>query len=299
MEKTSRLISVRWIWAGLPIKGTYQVETDLAGRVVLITGASGGLGAEMARAFAGEGARVILHYHSQKAAADALAAELVQADFCTLGADLTSEQQVSRLWREAEYRLGPVEIVVANAGIWVAEDVPIHEMSLQQWNRTVTTDLTGVFLCVREFFRGIRRHQLRDPAAVLIGSTAAAFGEAGHGDYAAAKGGLVYGFLLTLKNEIARLAPRGRANAVCPGWILTPMTERFAADPDIIRRALQTMPLRKVGQPADVASAVVFLASSRLAGHITGQMLMVSGGMEGRVLYEPDEIDPRDSASRS
>ena len=269
------------------------MHTGLTNKVVLITGASGGLGAEMVRIFADEGARVILHYHSQKAVADALAAQLAPADCCTLGADLTDEQQVSRLWQEAEDRLGPVEIVVANAGIWVPEDVPIHEMSLHQWNGTVATDLTSVFLCMREFFRGIRRHELRDPSAVLIGSTAAAFGEAGHADYAAAKGGLVYGFLLTLKNEIARLAPGGRANAVCPGWTLTPMTEQFAADPDIIRRALRTMPLRKVGQPSDVASAVVFLASSRLAGHITGQMLMVSGGMEGRVLYDPDEIGPR------
>jgi len=270
-----------------------HMDTDLTDKVVLITGASGGLGAEMARAFAREQARVVLHYHARQDAAQALADKLAPADCVALGADLTSESDVASLWKEAEARLGPIEIVVANAGIWVPDDVPIHRMTLDQWNQTVSADLTSVFLCMREFFRGIERHQIMDPAAVLIGSTAAVFGEAGHVDYAAAKAGLVYGFLLSLKNEIARLAPRGRVNAVCPGWTLTPMTEKFAADPDIIRRALQTIPLRKVGQPHDVASAVLFLASSQLAGHISGQMLLVSGGMEGRVLNELDEIDPQ------
>jgi 3-oxoacyl-[acyl-carrier protein] reductase len=273
------------------------MDTGLADRVVLVTGASGGLGAEMARAFAREGARVVLHYHSRRQAAQELADQLKPGDCIVVGADLTNEDEVARLWHEVEEQLGPIEIVVANAGIWVPDDIPIHRMTLEQWNRTVANDLTAAFLCMREFFRGIKRHALRDPAAVLIGSTAAVFGEAGHVDYAAAKGGLVYGFLLSLKNEIARLAPRGRVNAICPGWTRTPMTEEFTADPDIVCRALQTIPLRKVGQPPDVASAVLFLASGRLAGHITGQMLMVSGGMEGRVLYDPNEIDPRQACA--
>ena len=100
----------------------------------------------------------------------------------------------------------------------------------------------------------------------------------------------MHGFLLSLKNEIARLAPCGRVNAVCPGWTVTPMTKEFTNQPEIVRRALQTMPLRKIGQPSDVASAVLFFSSTPLAGHISGQALMTSGGMEGRVLYAPDEI---------
>jgi len=102
---------------------------------------------------------------------------------------------------------------------------------------------------------------------------------------------MVYGLMLSLKNEIARLTPRGRVNAVCPGWTITPMTERFMDEPQVVQRALQTIPLRKVGRPPDVASAVLFLASAQLAGHLTGQMLLTSGGMEGRVLYEPTEIN--------
>lgn len=268
------------------------MDARLKGKVVLITGASGGLGAEMTRAFAAEGARVVIHYHRGRENAESLRSELAAGEHLLAQADLTDEQAVSSMWQEVEQRLGPIEIVIANAGIWVPEAVPLHEMTLDQWNRTLAIDLTAVFLCLREFFRGIVRHQLNDPAAVLIGSTAAVFGEAGHADYAAAKAGLVQGFMLSLKNEIARLAPRGRINAVCPGWTITPMTERFLDQPDEVRRALQTMPLKKIGRAADVATAAVFLSSSRLAGHLTGQTLVTAGGMEGRLLYTPDQIDP-------
>jgi 3-oxoacyl-[acyl-carrier protein] reductase len=276
----------------LDIERFFPMDSGLAGKVVLITGASGGLGAEIARAFAGEAARLIIHYHRHQREAERLSEQIRSADYALLGADLTREDDVARLWAEAERRLGPIDIVVANAGVWEAEFVPLQQMKLEQWNRTVTTDLTAAFLCMREFFRGIERHRLLDPSAVLVGSTAAVFGEAGHADYAAAKGGLVHGFLLSLKNEIARLAPRGRVNAVCPGWTVTPMTEQFMDDTEAIRRAVQTIPLRKIGRPNDVASATLFLASPRLSGHISGQTLMVSGGMEGRVLYNPQEIDP-------
>ena len=128
---------------------------------------------------------------------------------------------------------------------------------------------------------------------MLIGSTAGLIGEAGHADYAAAKAGVIYGLARSLKNEICRVAPRGRVNVVCPGWTFTPMTKRFATDPAKVQRVLQTIPLRKVGRAHDVAMAVVYLASSHLSGHVTGQVLTVSGGMEGRVLYNPDEIDPK------
>ena len=127
---------------------------------------------------------------------------------------------------------------------------------------------------------------------MLIGSTAGIFGEAGHADYAAAKAGLIYGLARSLKNEICRLAPRGRVNVVCPGWMLTPLTQQQSLNPEMLRRVSQTIPLRKIGRTHDVAMAVVYLASSHLAGHVSGQILTVSGGMEGRVLYRPEEIDP-------
>jgi 3-oxoacyl-[acyl-carrier protein] reductase len=259
--------------------------------VVLVTGASGGIGGDVVRAFVGEGARVVAHFSEHGERASALAHEL--GALCVpFGADLTLEAEVERLFAEIEAGLGPVEVLVANAGHWPAEDVPVRDMTLKQWENTLAVNLTSVFLCMREFFRGIARHRLTDPAAVLVGSTAGVFGEAGHADYAAAKAGLIYGLTRSLKNEICRLAPRGRVNVVCPGWTFTPPTQRLASDPGQVRRVLQTVPLRKIGRAHDVAMAVVYLASSHLSGHVSGQVLTVSGGMEGRVLYAPDEIDP-------
>jgi 3-oxoacyl-[acyl-carrier protein] reductase len=267
------------------------MDSDLAKRVVLVTGASGGIGGEVVRAFVREGARVAAHYSRNAERARNLARELGPA-CVALGADLTREAEVERLFAEVEQGLGPVDVLVANAGYWPPEDVPLADMTLEQWNNTLSVDLTSVFLCLREFFRGIRKHQLAEPAAILVGSTAGIFGEAGHADYAAAKAGLTYGLGRSLKNEICRLAPRGRVNVVCPGWVYTPMTQGFAADPAKVRRVLQTIPLRKVGRAHDVAMTILYLASPRLSGHVTGQVLTVSGGMEGRVLYEPDEVDP-------
>jgi 3-oxoacyl-[acyl-carrier protein] reductase len=267
------------------------MDTDLHGRIVLVTGTSGGIGGEIARAFLAEGARVVAHYgrhrdRAEQAVRDHPGAALV------LGADLTREDEVAALFAEAERRLGPVDTLVANAGRWPVEHVPLHEMTLERWNDTLAVDLTAVFLCLRAFLRGVARHRLSDPSAVLIGSTAGLFGEAGHADYAAAKSALTYGLALSLKNELARLAPRGRVNVVCPGWTRTAMTDRFTADRGRVARVLQTIPLRKIARPADVAAAVVYLASPRLAGHVSGQILTVAGGMEGRVLYAPDEVDP-------
>ena len=109
---------------------------------------------------------------------------------------------------------------------------------------------------------------------------------------AAAKAALTYGLTRTLKNEIVRIVPAGRVNTVCPGWTLTEMARPGLDDPETVTRVLQTRALRRVGRPQDIASAVVFLASDRLAGHMTGQILTVAGGMEGRLLHRPEEIDP-------
>jgi 3-oxoacyl-[acyl-carrier protein] reductase len=267
------------------------VDARLTNRVVLVTGGSGGIGVVVVRAFVAEGARVVAHYGRNAGPAQELARALGAA--CVpLGADLTREAEVERLFAQAEAAMGPVEVLVANAGVWPPDDVPVVDMTLGQWESTLAVNLTSVFLCAREFLRGVRKHKVEDPCAVLVGSTAGVFGEAGHADYAASKTGLT-GLALSLKNEICRLAPRGRVNVVAPGWTLTPMTRGFASDPLAVQRSLQTMPLRKIARPEDVAAAVIYLASSHLAGHVSGQVLAVAGGMEGRVLYEPAEIDVR------
>lgn len=272
------------------------MNSDLSGKVVLVTGASGGLGSAMARAFAAEGARLVLHYHSRRAAAERLATELGADESLVTGADLREEAQVRTLFAEAGRRFGRVDTLVANAGVWCERDVAIADMSLAQWQETLAGDLTSVFLCCREFLRLARIQQQGN--IVLIGSTAGVFGEPGHGDYAAAKSALAYGLTRTLKNEIARLAPHtaaycgGRVNCVCPGWTVSPLTEQHLQDPAVVRRVTATMALPQLARADDIANAVVFLASDKLARHITGQTLVVAGGMEGRWLWRPEEVDP-------
>jgi 3-oxoacyl-[acyl-carrier protein] reductase len=203
---------------------------------------------------------------------------------------------VQRLFRATLKEFGRVDTLVANAGAWEMRDVPLQEMSLRQWRATFDGVLTSAFLSVREFCRIAARQKRGN--AVLIGSTAAVFGEAGHADYAAAKAAMAFGLTRSLKNELARIAPHtrdycgGRLNCVCPGWTVVPRTAGKLADGAVIRKVTATMALPKLAHPEDIANAVVFLASDALAGHLTGQTLVLAGGMEGRQLWRPEEIDP-------
>jgi 3-oxoacyl-[acyl-carrier protein] reductase len=234
------------------------------------------------RAFTAEGASVLIHYHRGEERARTLAAELGGAS--VVHADLTSETDVERLFGEARAALGRIDVCVAVAGRWPSEDVPVWELPLERWEETLRQNLTSTFLVARAFLREIER--TGHGSLVLVGSTAGVFGEAGHADYAAAKSGVTGGLLLSLKNEIARISPRGRVNAVAPGWTETPMT-RGHVDAEQVRALSRTMALRKVAQPQDVAAQVVVLASDTLSGHVTGQLVVVAGGMEGRTVH-PD-----------
>jgi len=203
------------------------VETGLAGHGVVVTGASGGIGAACARAFAAEGARVLVHYHRGKERARALAEELGGAPVAQ--ADLTVEADVERLFAEARDALGTVDVCAAVAGVYPSQDMPVWELDLPRFEQTIAANLTATFLTARAFLRGLAGSG--HGALVLVGSTAGRFGEAGHADYAAAKAAIQGGLLLSLKNEIVRIAPLGRVNAIAPGWTESPMT-RGLVDPE-------------------------------------------------------------------
>ena len=272
------------------------MNSNLTDKVILITGASGGIGSAIARVFAGEGAKLVLHYHRNLACARKLQRELAAAEPLLVRADLTKESQVKNLFALASRRFGRVDTLVANAGSWETRDVPLYRLRLKQWRGTMDGVLTSTFLCLRAFFRLVEKQKRGN--AVLIGSTAAVFGEANHADYAAAKAAIAFGLTRTLKNELSRLAPHtrdycgGRINCVCPGWTVVPRSAAKLSNAGTVRKVTATMALPQIARPDDIANAVVYLSSDTLARHVTGQTLVVAGGMEGRMLWQPEEIDP-------
>ena len=255
------------------------MNLGLEGAGVLVTGGAGGIGSATARAFAAEGARVAVHYHSSRDNAERLADELGGV---ALGADLRDEQQAGALIPQAVEMLGRLDACVANAGVWPREDTPVADMTLERWRATIDGNLTATFLTARAYLKHVRETQAG--SLVLVASTAGRFGEAGHADYAAAKAGIAHGLALSLKNEIVRDAPNGRVNVVAPGWTVSPMTAEDLNDENIAR-ATATMSLRKVAEADDVARAIVFLSSPAAAGHLSGELITVAGGMEGRVVH--------------
>lgn len=271
------------------------METHLKDKVVIITGASGGIGAEVARKFAKEGARLALHYRHGREQVNNLVEELQTTEVLPVRADLTKEAEVKQLFAATMRRFGKVDTLIANASSWETREVPFERMSSRQWHKTLDNVLTCTFYSVREFLRIVARQ--RRGNLVLVGSTAAVFGEAGHADYAASKAAVAYGLTRSLKNEIVRLAPHtrnycgGRVNCVCPGWTVVPRLAAKLADQKTIRKVTCTMALPQLGRPEDVANCVIFLSSDHLSRHLTGQTLVIAGGMEGRRLWDEQEIE--------
>jgi len=250
-----------------------MMETGLRGKRILVTGASGGIGSVCVREYLAEGADVVAHYHRNREGVEAL------GDVQVVQADLTAESEVDRLFEEA----GTLDACAAVAGVWPRPDEPVWELSLARWEETLRLNLTATFLTARGFLRSVER--TGHGSLVLVASTAGVFGEAGHADYSAAKAAIAYGLTLSLKNEVVRIAPLARVNCVCPGWTKTPMAREEIDDPEIVDGVTRTMALRKVATPEDVARQIVVLTSDELSGHVTGQVVVVAGGMEGRTIH--------------
>ncbi|MBV8609394.1 MAG: SDR family oxidoreductase [Singulisphaera sp.] len=254
-----------------------SVVIDLSGQAALVTGASQGIGAEIARALHQAGARVVINHPDQgegrtRADADGLAEELNAArdgDALVLAADVADPSAVREMMRAVAERWGGIEILVNNAGI--LRDRSVAKMGLDDWRSVLDVNLSGVFHCCKY---GLEI--LRDGGAIVnMGSLAAEAGFHGQANYAAAKAG-VHALTRVLSRECARRSIR--VNSVAPGVIDTTI---MAAVPEPIRAEMvQAIPWRRFGSPQEIANAVLFLCSP-LASYITGHRLDVDGGWRG------------------
>jgi len=244
----------------------------LSGKHVLVTGASKGIGAATALLCARLGAHVAVHTREDEAAAAAVAEQVRGAGprACVLLADLSRWDEGERLVAEAEAKLGPLDVVICNHGIW--KPAPIDTMTAAQYEQTHGANLRGFVSVAGAAAR--RMKPRRAGRMVLVSSTAGQRGEAGYSHYAATKGAIIS----LAKSLASELAPHGIAvNCVAPGWVGTPMTEATMADPVEGPKARATTPLGRVAQPEEIAWPIAFLASER-ASFVTGEIFNVNGG---------------------
>lgn len=242
---------------------------SLAGRRVLVTGGSRGVGAAVARLAARAGADVAITYHTRAAAADAVVADVraLGRTAIAVGGDHADPAAVDAMLQTATSALGGLDGFVANAGIWPAAEVPLAAMSDARWRETLRVNLDGVFVTTRAALA-----RMTGGSVVLVSSTAGQRGEALHADYAATKGALI---ALT-KSLAVECAPAITVNCVAPGWIETEMSATALQGPDRARIEA-AIPLRRVASAEDTAGPIVFLLSP-LARHVTGEILNVNGG---------------------
>jgi 3-oxoacyl-[acyl-carrier protein] reductase len=244
---------------------------SLAGKRALVTGASRGIGAATALLFAEWGTHVAIGYRERKADAEGVAkkAHAYGVTATAIAADIATREGAERLIAEAAGQLGGLDYFVGNSGIWIPEDVPLAQMSDDQWQRTMRENVDSVFYTTRAAARVINDHG----RIVLVASTAGQRGEAYHADYAASKGAMI-SFVKSLCVELAKRDIT--VNCVAPGWVDTEMAAKPYASGGKEKIAA-AIPLGRVADPRDIAGPIVFLCSS-LARHITGEVVNVNGG---------------------
>lgn len=252
-----------------------SIALELTGKTALISGGSRGIGAATVRMFAAAGANVVFSYQQAKDAAEKLAREC-GPDCSAMQCDLDSPVAAQGLVEAAVKRLGKLDILVANHGIWAAEDVSIENMPAEQWRRTMAVNLDSVFGLVKHAVAQMKRQARNRPAAghiVLVSSSSGQIGEAMHVDYAATKGALIS----MAKGLSTELAPGIYINCVAPGWVETELVAPALGNAEKRQRVEQEIPLGRLGKPEEIAAAILFLCTE-YAGFVTGEVLNINGG---------------------
>ncbi|RCS54207.1 SDR family NAD(P)-dependent oxidoreductase [Bremerella cremea] len=253
----------------------------LTGQKAIVTGGSSGIGKAVAIALGEAGADVVVNYHSNEEEANNVAQTITSAGSQALvvGADVSQEDQVQSMFRQAIDKFGTVDILVANAGL--QQDAPLDEMTLKQWEKVISVNLTGQFLCAREAVREFKRRGVVEKVSCAAGkiicmsSVHEIIPWAGHVNYAASKGGIMQ-MMRTIAQEVAPF--RIRVNSICPGAIRTPINSQAWNTQEAYNSLMKLVPYNRIGEPEDIGRAAAWLASDQ-ADYITGASLLVDGGM--------------------
>ncbi|MDT8281908.1 MAG: SDR family oxidoreductase [Gammaproteobacteria bacterium] len=253
----------------------------LQGQKALVTGASSGIGKNVAIHLAKEGADVVINYIGDNAAADEVVDTIISrgGHAIAIQADVSKEDQVQAMFRQMIEEFGSIDILVNNAGL--QQDAAFEDMTLAQWQKVIDVNLTGQFLCAREAIREFKRRgvvaEISNAAGKIIGisSVHEVIPWAGHVNYAASKGGV----MLMNKSIAQEVAPyRIRVNSVAPGAIRTPINRTAWETPEAYDKLMELIPYNRIGEPDDIARVVAWLASDD-ADYITGVSLFADGGM--------------------
>ena len=245
---------------------------DLNGKKTLITGGSRGIGRATALLFARAGSDIAINYLIRKKDAESVRAEIerIGRNCLVFQANISVKKDVDKMIEELIQKWGKIDILVNNAGIWTYGEM--GSMTEEVWTETMKINLDGVFYVCNTVVPFMKKKKMG--WIINVASTAAVRGEAFHSHYAASKGAIVS---LT-KSLASELAPHNiRVNCVAPGWVDTDMCSEVFRDPDFRREIQESIPLKRIPLPEDIAGPILFLASD-LATHITGEVLNVNGG---------------------